>query len=135
MFNIHYLLYNIQIMGIFILSSDNSNISRVIYEHPNCDMMCRELKQGIMIKLLYVNKDTIPMLKCRNPDYLSIVYGYDYKQPYKYDHLIKNKSTTGKIKQSIAEFNAGINMLLTKYNDIQNSDIEVFYSIQVDHGD
>lgn len=78
--------------------------------------------EGIVIKPDFVISDCLPMMKCRNTEYLSIIYGYDYMIEPKLTRLINNKSTARKIKQSINEFNAGMEMLKIKYSEIQKSD-------------
>lgn len=52
-----------------------------------------------------------PFLKVRNPDYLHLIYGYDYKFPKKYERLISKKSTAKKIRVSIAEYKLGEELL------------------------
>lgn len=74
--------------------------------------------EGIVMKPNYVQEGFLPMMKCRNTSYLTIIYGYDYKTEPKLSRLIKNKSTKLKIKQSIREFREGMAMLKIKYDDI-----------------
>jgi len=80
--------------------------------------------EGIMLKPDYIEKDKLHMMKCRNIDYLTIIYGYDYMIEPKLTRLIKSKTTGSKIKQSINEFNSGMKMLQTKYNDINTDNIQ-----------
>ncbi|AIQ62484.1 hypothetical protein PSTEL_04575 [Paenibacillus stellifer] len=47
--------------------------------------------EGIVIKPEVWDGSTVPYMKVRNLDYLSIIYGYDYKFPYKYRKLLKQK--------------------------------------------
>jgi hypothetical protein len=74
--------------------------------------------EGIMLKPEFVEKDKLHMMKCRNIEYLTIIYGYDYMIGPKLTRLIKSKTTGNKIKQSINEYKTGIKMLETKYDDI-----------------
>lgn len=78
--------------------------------------------EGIVIKPDYVKSGCLPMMKCRNTAYLTIIYGYDYMMEPKLSRLIKSKSTGSKIKQSIKEFTLGMEMLKVNYEDIQDSD-------------
>jgi hypothetical protein len=80
--------------------------------------------EGIMLKPDYIEKDKLQMMKCRNIDYLTIIYGYDYMIEPKLTRLIKSKTTGCKIKQSINEFNSGMKILQTKYNDINTDNIQ-----------
>lgn len=80
--------------------------------------------EGIIIKPDLVSDGKLHMIKCRNPEYLTIIYGYDYTNQAKLSRLIKNKSTTGKIKQSIKEYKQGIRMLKTPYNTISHDNKE-----------
>jgi hypothetical protein len=50
-------------------------------------------------------------LKVRNPFYLSIIYGYDYKFPKKYEKLFNQKNIRRKLKASIVEYKLGEQML------------------------
>lgn len=75
--------------------------------------------EGIVIKPEFVyNKNIAPYLKCRNPNYLSIVYGYDYQKENKYSKLLRRKSTKQKLNSSIIEFELGKKMLEQPYNTI-----------------
>ncbi|VBB18826.1 metallophosphoesterase [Yasminevirus sp. GU-2018] len=74
--------------------------------------------EGVVIKPDYVKKGALPMMKCRNTSYLSIIYGFDYSLEPKLTRLIKSKTTSSKIKQSIKEFNHGIEMLKIPYDEI-----------------
>lgn len=84
--------------------------------------------EGIMIKPDYIKPGFLSMMKCRNTSYLSIIYGYDYTLEPKFTRLIKSKTTSTKIKQSIKEFKLGIEMLKTNYNDI-NTDNEAYQKL------
>ena len=74
--------------------------------------------EGVVIKPDYVKLKCLPMMKCRNTSYLTIIYGYDYMKDPKLTRLVTSKTTTSKIRQSIKEFNLGMEMLKVKYNDI-----------------
>jgi hypothetical protein len=78
--------------------------------------------EGVVIKPDYVKHGCLPMVKCRNTSYLTIIYGYDYTMEPKLSRLINSKSTSSKIKQSIKEFALGMEMLKVNYNDIQESE-------------
>ena len=68
--------------------------------------------EGIVMKpeAVYLHK-VAPYLKVRNPDYLTIIYGYDYKTATKYQKLLRQKRIEKKIRTSIAEFEIGKGML------------------------
>ena len=74
--------------------------------------------EGIVIKPDYVKPNEIPMIKCRNPQYLKIIYDPDYLEPHKYMELISRKSVSKKLTMSIKEYNLGLDMLRVKYDDI-----------------
>lgn len=74
--------------------------------------------EGVVIKPDYVKSKCLPMMKCRNTAYLTIIYGYDYMKDPKLTRLVKSKTTSLKIRQSIKEFNLGMEMLKVKYDDI-----------------
>lgn len=78
-----------------------------------------EKMEGIVVKPYIVyNKGIAPTLKVRNPDYLTIIYGFDYKHPAKYEKLINRKSINRKLKVSMEEFEIGKRMLEVPYNEI-----------------
>lgn len=69
-------------------------------------------KEGVVIKPDQVYIPGIaPYLKVRNPDYLSIIYGYDYTLAHKMEKLLKQKSTRRKMATSINEFDIGRQLL------------------------
>jgi len=78
--------------------------------------------EGIVIKPEYIEKGKLPLMKCRNTSYLTIIYGYDYMIEPKLSRLIKSKSTSNKIRQSIKEFELGMEMLKIEYEQIEMSD-------------
>jgi predicted kinase len=60
----------------------------------------------------------IPFMKVRNSQYLTLVYGYDYRFPHKYEKLMKQKSIKRKIKASLAEYKLGMEMLKVRLDEI-----------------
>lgn len=74
--------------------------------------------EGIVIKPEQEQHGVVPYLKVRNPGYLSIIYGYDYKFPHKYAKLMKQKNITPKLRTSLAEHRLGRQMLEVKLNEI-----------------
>jgi hypothetical protein len=78
--------------------------------------------EGIILKPDLVQKDKIPLMKVRNQDYLTIIYGYDYKLEPNYKNLVNKKTTRYKIAQSIKEFKLGLNLLTMKYNNLDSDE-------------
>lgn len=74
--------------------------------------------EGVVIKPEKVQKQAAPYLKVRNPEYLSIIYGYDYRFPHKYAKLLKQKNTNKKLRTSMNEYQLGNQMLGVRYDDI-----------------
>jgi hypothetical protein len=75
--------------------------------------------EGIVIKPETVfTKGIAPYLKVRNENYLTIVYGHNYKFEKKFEKLINKKSIGRKLKTSIKEFELGLKMLKTPYSAI-----------------
>lgn len=80
--------------------------------------------EGIVIKPEVIVPNIAPYLKVRNPNYLTLVYGYDYQFPHKYEKLINQKDIKKKVRLSINEYDLGQQMLkfpLTEITD-QNND-------------
>ena len=74
--------------------------------------ICARGGEGIVLKpdVVYT-KGVAPYMKVRNPDYLSIIYGYDYKHPSKYGKLVRQKRVARKLQTSMDEFEYGRRML------------------------
>ena len=88
--------------------------ARVFYD----ELTTSKRMEGVVIKPEYNVENTAPYLKVRNADYLSIVYGYDYQFPHKYEKLIKQKSISKKLKMSINEWRLGSEMLAVNLDEI-----------------
>jgi predicted kinase len=65
--------------------------------------------EGVVIKPLTLNDEIAPYMKVRNENYLTLVYGYDYKR--RYEALCKQKRVGGKLKVSIKEHELAMKML------------------------
>ncbi|WP_438431415.1 metallophosphoesterase [Gorillibacterium sp. sgz500922] len=74
--------------------------------------------EGIVIKPELWNGKTVPYLKVRNPNYLSIIYGYDYQFPHKYRKLLKQKNVNPKLRTSLQEYRLGLRMLAVPFHEI-----------------
>ncbi|WP_127531336.1 metallophosphoesterase [Paenibacillus kobensis] len=77
-----------------------------------------EHMEGVVIKPEREAAGVVPYMKVRNEGYLSIIYGYDYKFPYKYNKLMKQKSIGSKLRTSGGEHRIGQQMLAVKLHDI-----------------
>jgi len=84
------------------------------------------MMEGVVIKPLNdevcLTSNIAPCLKCRNTEYLRIIYGHDYDMGEKYDALIKNKSISKKVRLSISEFRLGHDMLNIPYGSLDGGD-------------
>jgi hypothetical protein len=87
-------------------------------------IVSREL-EGVVVKpeSPYI-KGVAPFLKVRSPLYLSIIYGYDYLYPPKYEKLIRQKKVQNKMKTSIDEYAYGKRMLEIPRNTISDKNKE-----------
>lgn len=74
--------------------------------------------EGVVIKPEVVEQGAVPYMKVRNPNYLSIIYGYDYKFPHKYSKLMKQKNINMKLRTSMNEYRLGNRMLAIKFDEI-----------------
>ena len=88
--------------------------------------------EGVVLKpnSLLSSDKVPPYLKVRNPDYLTIIYGYDYLTEDKHKKLCEKKSISGKMKASISEWKKDLEMLKVNYNDISesNEDLKQLYA-------
>jgi predicted kinase len=62
--------------------------------------------------------EVVPFMKVRNSEYLTLVYGYNYRFPHKYEKLIKQKSIKKKLQASLAEHKLGMEMLRVRLDEI-----------------
>ncbi|WP_335871823.1 metallophosphoesterase [Bacillus sp. 2205SS5-2] len=75
--------------------------------------------EGVVLKPEVLKSGVAPYMKVRNEEYLSIVYGYDYRFPAKYAKLIKQKNTKTKLRASIKEYELGQEMLSYSSKDMK----------------
>jgi hypothetical protein len=79
--------------------------------------------EGVVIKPNnLMAKRVPPYMKVRNPNYLTIIYGYDHTDPDKYAKLYERKTINSKLKLSKTEWYKGLDMLRVKYHDVSNSE-------------
>lgn len=83
------------------------------------DLTVGQHMEGIMIKpnVMEHAKQT-PFMKVRNGDYLSIIYGYDYRSPKRHDKLIAGKNIKRKLEISRKEYQLGKEMLRVPFSTI-----------------
>ena len=79
--------------------------------------------EGMVVKPLrkVYNHGIAPYLKVRNPNYLTIIYGYDYLIEPKFTRMLEKKSVQNKIKMSISEYELGKKMLEIPYAEISEN--------------
>lgn len=65
--------------------------------------------EGVVLKPLDGPEDVAPYMKVRNENYLTLVYGYDYKN--RYEALCRQKKVHGKIRVSVKEHDLATAML------------------------
>ena len=80
--------------------------------------------EGIVIKPEIMKKGRAPYMKVRNSEYLSIIYGYDYMFPHKYEKLIKQKNIRKKLKASINEYELGQELLKIPFSKISTDNAD-----------
>lgn len=82
--------------------------------------------EGVVVKPLekVYTPGIAPYIKVRNPNYLTIIYGYDYLIEPKFSQKIENKNIRNKLRMSIKEFEIGKRMLEIPYNEINENNTE-----------
>jgi hypothetical protein len=90
------------------------------------DKIVKEGYEGVVVKPLEkVHIPGIaPYIKVRNPNYLTIIYGYDYIIEPKFTRMLENKNVRNKLRISVKEFEIGKRMLEIPYNEINENNIE-----------
>ena len=85
-----------------------------------------ERLEGIVIKPDRVTEErVVPYMKVRNPNYLSLIYGFDYLDKFKYEELLKRKSIKNKTKICEREWELGKRLLDIPYESIGKSNKEL----------
>jgi hypothetical protein len=75
------------------------------------DALNVETTEGVVVKPLVPVRGVAPYLKVRNKEYLRIVYGPDWTCPAKSAKLIQRKRIKNKLRASIRQWNACLDML------------------------
>lgn len=121
---------------IYYFDSDNEALFKAVNdaEYAICDLspegyekarvffnrVTKELNfEGVVVKPFNVDTDyCAPFMKVRSPNYLTIIYGYDYLNNVKYDRLLGQKRINRKLRTSVAEWQLGKKLLQIPYKDI-----------------
>jgi predicted kinase len=125
---------------IYYFNSDNETLFKMVNdsEYEICDLNSQEgynkarlffnkvtkesCLEGVVIKPLKVDHDhCAPYMKVRSPNYLTIIYGYDYLNNVKYERLMDQKRIRTKLKKSISEWKLGKKLLEVPYKDISEN--------------
>ena len=93
--------------------------------HSYFDNLTTERKmEGLVIKPLVYKNNLVPYMKVRNKDYLTLVYGYDYKNDVKYNRLINQKNIKRKLSVSLSENILSRELLKYPLKEINRSNVE-----------
>jgi predicted kinase len=105
-----------EFLGVDLEAQDSYEVAEQFFEKITTDRGM----EGVVIKPEVPTEASgvIPFLKVRNSQYLTLVYGYDYRFPHKYEKLMKQKSIKRKIKASLAEYKLGMEMLKVRLDEI-----------------
>lgn len=91
------------------------------YEKAECyfsKLTIENHMEGVVIKPEIIESKAVPYMKVRNTDYLSIIYGYDYRFPHKYRKLMRQKNISQKLRASMNEHRLGSKMLSIPFHEI-----------------
>jgi len=82
--------------------------------------------EGFVLKPDLIDPETkiAPYLKCRNSEYLRIIYGHDYQDETKYRKLFSKKRIERKVRMSIDEFVLGYKLLSIPYSELNQDNPE-----------
>jgi len=80
--------------------------------------------EGVVVKPEIEKAGVASAMKVRNPEYLRIIYGYDYTFPHKYQSLLSQKQIGKKLTTSINEHELGKKMLSFPLESIDVSNRE-----------
>jgi hypothetical protein len=74
-------------------------------------------EEGVVLKPDITPVRTVPFMKVRNPEYLSIIFGPHYRRPDVYAKHIAKKNIRKKLQISLEEWALGCKILLAKDDD------------------
>jgi len=116
---IQFKTFNDDEIMVFKFETDNYNKAQEWYDKITKD----EKMEGCVIKPNDKKLEPwiTPFMKVRNPNYLTIIYGYDMYFPKKFEKLFNQKYINKKVKASITEYKLGEQMLKT---DIKSDDFK-----------
>ncbi|MGC5327291.1 AAA family ATPase [Brevibacillus sp. SYSU BS000544] len=80
--------------------------------------------EGVVIKPEEEKVGVAPAMKVRNPEYLRLIYGYDYTFPHKFKSLFSQKNIGQKLATSINEHKLGKQMLSFPLHSISDNNRE-----------
>ncbi len=103
--------------------TDNEGLNRA---REWFDKIVQENYEGVVVKpfeKVYI-PGVAPYIKVRNPNYLTIIYGYDYTIEPKFARMIESKNIRGKLRTSIKEFDIGKRMIEIPYDKINENNVE-----------
>jgi len=92
--------------------------------------------EGVVVKPLkgYI-EEVAPFIKVRNENYLTLIYGYNYKEENFYKTLVDSKKIKRKIDTSIKEYKLAIDMLAIPFKEINENNEklrQIFYNFIVE---
>lgn len=75
--------------------------------------------EGLVVKPFNIDiEHCAPFMKVRSPNYLTIIYGFDYLNKVKYGRLLGQKRIHRKLRTSVAEWQLGKKLLQIPYKNI-----------------
>ncbi|MEI7028238.1 metallophosphoesterase [Paenibacillus sp. y28] len=102
----------------FIVLDLDSPDSKELAQNFFAKLTVEQRMEGVVIKPEDPQSRGVPYMKVRNPEYLSIIYGYDYRFPHKYSKLLKQKNIQRKLRTSLNEYRLGRSMLAVPFHEI-----------------
>lgn len=115
--------------GCFKIDLSNSNQIEQMKE-LFIELTTKEKLEGVVLKPdKLVEERVVPYMKVRNPNYLSLIYGFDYLNKFKYEELLKRKSIKNKTKICEREWELGKRLLDIPFSSINkdNKDLIQIY--------
>lgn len=78
--------------------------------------------EGVVVKPMVteIPPGVAPYLKVRNEDYLTIIYGPDFRTEKRYSHLVEKKDVRRKSKLSVDEYHLGLRMLRVPIGELRD---------------
>lgn len=111
-----------------LVVNTESDTDRLLAKDFYQSLTVTEGMEGVVAKPLVHVDGVVPYMKVRSPEYLHLVYGYDYKS--REEQLIRQKNISGKASTAVREHRMAMQMLTADDNLRQELTVKLIAELQ-----